>query len=180
MPGDGSLNRFRGDSSTYLVYRQRVANPGPSSDYSQWTSTGASGMAIAACSQGSEVLLFRVANTSPWHIWRLESSDYGATWGSWIDTGLVSDANGRIAAAQKSNGNVCILYTRGATLYSCKRTSGAWGSETAWTNSLNSITGIAVIHYGDWNTIVTGTDTSTCKLSPRRSNVWCGLTDIIR
>jgi len=38
-----------------------------------------------------------------------------------------------------------------------------WEVAAAWTNSMNSITGLAVTHMGDWNIVVTGTQAATLK-----------------
>jgi len=38
-----------------------------------------------------------------------------------------------------------------------------WEAATAWTNSMNSITGLAVTYMGDWNIVLTGTQATTLK-----------------
>lgn len=40
MPSDGSLIRLRVASEGGTLYRQRVTDPGPASDFSVWTSWG--------------------------------------------------------------------------------------------------------------------------------------------
>ncbi|MEE9366525.1 MAG: hypothetical protein V3W44_07560, partial [Dehalococcoidales bacterium] len=61
MPGDGSLVRVKvtlpGDSRK--LYRQRVPDPGPTSDFSQWTYTNQLNAAAVACAEvGAEVSIF--------------------------------------------------------------------------------------------------------------------------
>jgi hypothetical protein len=133
---------------------------------SEPTWAGRTSKAVAITSHGSEALAFLIDRYSPFHIFRAESNDNGETWGDWIDTGLASDADGVLAATHKGNGDVCLLYSRGSTLYSCKRENGTWGAEAVWTNSLQSITGVGVFYEGDWNVIVTGIDPSG------RKGVW--------
>ena len=166
MPGDGSLIRITGGPDRQ-VYVQRVIDPDEDSDYSTgWTQfTNGQQYVVASSSQGSNVVLFIISNTNGW-LAHNTSTDYGATWSGW--TGILTSgyANGRIAAAHKSNGDVCVIYSANNALYRVKRLSGTWGSAAAWSNSLNSITGIAVVHQGDWNIVVTGTDTND------RAGVW--------
>ena len=81
MPADGSLIRLyatlAGDNRK--LYRQRVTNPGPGSDFTQWNYLSIYGiMAVAACSLGAEVSLFWVKTTG--EIDRIKSTDNGATW----------------------------------------------------------------------------------------------------
>jgi len=53
LSGDGSLVRARvSNSSPFWLYIQRIASPGPGSDFSQWSSfvqvSGSSGIALAS------------------------------------------------------------------------------------------------------------------------------------
>ena len=61
MPGDGSVIRARitPPADSRKLYRQRVADPGPQSDFSQWTYTNQyNAIAVAAASLGAEVSIF--------------------------------------------------------------------------------------------------------------------------
>ncbi|MBI4283257.1 MAG: hypothetical protein HY663_02165, partial [Chloroflexi bacterium] len=83
MPGDGSLIRVRitppGDSRK--LYRQRVANPDASSDFSSWSDTNQYNcLVVAAASLGVEVSIFWI--NSGREIRCLKSTDYGVSWGS--------------------------------------------------------------------------------------------------
>jgi len=76
--GQGSMHRIRAAASNTL-YRQKVTNPGPSSDYSQWTqiATDCYGpCAIAA--YGAKVYIFY--RTTGNVLWKHYSHDYGQTW----------------------------------------------------------------------------------------------------
>jgi hypothetical protein len=80
VPGDGSLVRARLTplSDAGKLYRQRVASPGPGSDFSQWTDTSQyNAMAVAAASLGAEVSIFWVKTKR--EVRRIKSTDYGAT-----------------------------------------------------------------------------------------------------
>ena len=77
MPGDGSLIRVRvtppGDSRK--LYRQRVASPGPASDFSQWTYTNQLNVAAVACAaMGAEVSILWTDGVNR-KIQRLKSND---------------------------------------------------------------------------------------------------------
>ena len=160
IPGDGSLIRMRTDASNNL-YRQRVTSPDVGSDFSSWTSWGVTAYAVALCSYGSKIFAFRIGTDGK--LYRSESTDYGASWGSWIDMGNISgDATFRLAASMKDADHALLLYSNGSTLY---RILGPdpWGAAAAWTNSMNSITGLAVTYMGDWNIMVTGTQATTQK-----------------
>jgi len=83
MPGDGSIIRVRitvpGDGRK--LYRQRVANPGPSSDFSNWTYTNQYNcVVVAAASLGADVSIFWINSNR--EIRRIKSTDNGVNWGS--------------------------------------------------------------------------------------------------
>ena len=158
MPEDGSLIRIRIDPSNNYVYLQRVDDPSPDSDFSQWEQVGTGTEDVALTSLGSEVILFGRAIGGNCEIYRRESHNCGETWGDLIWTGLYSDESGVIAATHKPNGDVCLLYTRGSTLYRSRRLVGVWEAEAAWTNALQAISGVGVFYEGDWDVMVTGVD----------------------
>jgi hypothetical protein len=160
MPGDGSLIRMRTDASNNL-YRHRVTSPDVGSDFSSWTSWGVTAYAVALCSYGSKVFAFRIGTDGK--LYRSGSTDYGASWGSWIDMGNISgDATFRLAASIKDADHALLLYSNGSTLY---RILGPdpWGAAAAWTNSMNLINGVAVTYMGDLNIVVTGKQDTTLR-----------------
>ncbi|MGA2670131.1 MAG: hypothetical protein ABSF21_01745 [Dehalococcoidia bacterium] len=76
--GQGAMHRIRASAVNKLYY-QKVTNPGPSSDYSQWTqiATDCSGpCAIAA--YGAKVYIFY--RTTGNVLWKYYSHDYGVSW----------------------------------------------------------------------------------------------------
>lgn len=156
MPGDGSLVRAR--VSGGRLYYQRVPGPGTLSDYSTWMDLSACANAgVALCADGSRVLLFYV-DTNGTTLKVRESTDNGSTLGAAVTVATAASAVTWLAADAKSGGDAVLLYSAGATVYSVKRASGAWGSSAAWSNSVASVTGLACYYQGDWNAAVCGTN----------------------
>ncbi len=158
MPGDGSLIRAR--VSGGHVYYQRVASPGPGSDFSAWTDLGVCADAdVALCAEGSRVVLFYV-DAGGTQVKLRESTDNGATLGAPVTAATASGAVTWLAADVKANGDACLVYSVAGNVFSAKRTSGTWAAPAAWTNTTASITGLACYHHGDWNLAVAGTDSA--------------------
>ncbi|MFH1003513.1 MAG: hypothetical protein V1780_05145, partial [Chloroflexota bacterium] len=160
MPGDGSLVRARVTPPVDAgkLYRQRVASPGPGSDFSQWVYTGQyDALVVAAASLGAEASIFWVKGSR--QIYQLKSTDYGATWGSpqLLGYSPTTSVYG-MAAAYRPDGDIALFFTDQAILYVMKRTGGSWGSRVAWDKSTGSLSGVATLYDGDWNLLVTGQD----------------------
>lgn len=162
IPGDGSLIRVRitPGSDSCKLYRQRVASPGPQSDFSTWTYTNeynCQAVAVAAC--GSEVSIFWVNLNR--ELRRIKSTDYGATWGSaqTLDYSPGTSVYG-VAAAYKPNGDIAVFFTSENTLYVKQCVSGNWQEKSAWDKTAGELSSVAVVYDGDWNLLVTGQDTS--------------------
>jgi len=163
MPGDGSLVRARitPPADSRKLYRQRVANPGPSSDFSQWTYTNQYNAAVVACaSLGAEVSIFWIDSANR-KIQRLKSTDYGATWGSpeTIDYSPTTSIYG-LAAAYKPNGDLAIFFADQSNLYVKKHVSGQWQTKSAWDKTTGDLSGVAAVYDADWNLLVTGKDSA--------------------
>ena len=162
MPGDGSLIRARITlpADSRKLYRQRVANPGPSSDYSTWTYTNQyNAVVVASASLGAEVSIFWI-NTSK-EIRRIKSTDNGVTWGSpeLIDYTPTTAIYG-LTAAYKPNGDLAIFFADQATLYVKKHIGGNWQNKTAWDKTTGDLSGVACVYDADWNLFVTGKDSA--------------------
>ncbi|MBA7705182.1 hypothetical protein ES703_114006 [subsurface metagenome] len=162
MPGDGSLIRARitPPADSRKLYRQRVANPNPDSDFSQWVYTNQySAVIVACCSSGAEVSIFWIKSDRK--IYQLKSTDYGVNWGSPELLGYTpTTAINGIAAAYKPNGDIALFFADQATLYVMKRINGSWGNSVAWDKSTGDLSGVATVYDGDWNLIITGKDTN--------------------
>ncbi len=161
MPGDGSLVRARiaPPADSRKLYRQRVASPGPGSDFSQWTYTSQyNAVVAAAASLGAEVSIFWINSSR--EIRRIKSADYGASWGSpeFIDYSPTTAIYG-LAAAYKPGGDLAIFFADQATLYVKKNTGGQWQTKSAWNKTTGNLSGVAGVYDADWNLLVTGRDT---------------------
>ena len=86
--GQGIMHRIRAAAGN-ILYHQKITDPGPSSDYSQWTqiATDCAGP-CAIASQGAKVYIFY--KTTGNVLWKYYSHDYGQTWD---DAQLVSYAD---------------------------------------------------------------------------------------
>jgi len=162
MPGDGSMVRARVTlpADSRKLYRQRVANPGPGSDFSQWTYTSQyNAVVVVAASLGAEVSIFWI-NTSR-EVRRIKSTDYGVNWGSpeLIDYSPTTAIYG-LVAAYKPGGDLAIFFADQSTLYVKKSISGLWQTKSAWDKTTGNLSGIAGAYDGDWNLLVTGKDTA--------------------
>jgi len=162
MPGDGSLIRARitPPSDSRKLYRQRVAAPGPESDFSQWTYTNQyNAIVVASASLGAEVSIFWIKSNR--EIRRIKSTDYGASWGSaeLIDYSPTTAIYG-MAAAYKPGGDLAIFFADQATLYVKKNVSGQWQTKSAWDKTTGDLSGVACVYDADWNLLVTGKDSS--------------------
>ena len=133
---DGSLIRARIDPSTKVLYTQRVTSPGPSSDFSQWTSHGtvsASG-AVALAVGGSALYLFYVdAGLTTLKV--KTSSDNGASWGAAANVTTAGGTKVYLAAAVATSGDVVVFWNEGATVYRSRWNGSSWGTRTAWSTS---------------------------------------------
>ncbi|MBN1862948.1 MAG: hypothetical protein JW790_04830 [Dehalococcoidales bacterium] len=161
VPGDGSLIRVRISPPTdgRKLYRQRVADPGPESDFSQWLYAGQYNVIIvAAGSLGSEASIFWIKNDRS--IYQLESRDCGASWGSpqLIDYSPTTAING-IAVSYRPNGDIGLFFADQDVLYAKQRQSGIWQDKVAWDKTTGELSGVAACYDGDFNLFVTGQDT---------------------
>jgi len=157
---DGSLIRLRvtPPSDNRRLLRQRVVNPGPESDFSQWVDTGRYDvLAVAACTLGSTVSVFWIEGDRSIH--HRKSTDNGATWGTVESIGsTTSAAASGITAAYKNNGDIGVFFTDMEMLYFIKCTSGSWQPETTWDKTTGYLSGVGCLYDGDWNFLVTGRD----------------------
>ena len=162
FPGDGSMIRVRAGppADTRKLYRQRVVNPGPESDFGAWTYTGQySCIAVAAVSCGAEVLVFWIKSDR--QLWCQVSDDYGVSWGypQLIDYSASTSVYG-FAAAGKPNGDIALFFCDQINLYVKRRVGGSWQAKTVWDKSTGLLSGVAAACGSDWNLVVSGKDTS--------------------
>ncbi len=161
MPEDGSLVRVRisPPADGRKLYRQRVADPGPEADFSQWTYPGQyNAVIIAAGSLGVEVSIFWIKSDRS--IYQLKSSDCGLSWGApqLIDYSPTTAING-IAVSYRPNGDIGLFFADQDTLYAKQRRNGIWQDKVAWDKTSGELSGVAAEYDGDFNLFVTGQDT---------------------
>jgi len=160
MPGDGSLIRVRvtPPSDARKLYRQRVADPTPQSDFSQWVYTSQYDVVtVACCSLGAEASIFWIKGDRK--LYHLKSTDYGASWASpQLLTYTPTTAINGLACAYKPNGDIAVFFADQATLYVMKRVNDSWQGKIAWDKTTGDLSGVAVVYGDDWNLFVTGRD----------------------
>lgn len=159
MPGDGSLVRARIDPSTGALYIQRVAAPGPGSDFATWwyQATVSAAAGVCATAAGANVLVFYV-DTDGATVKCIESTDYGASFGGPVTVVTAGSAVGWMASGLKSDGTALLIYSVGAVVYAVKRSGGFWGTPAAWSNSVASVSGLACRYVVDFDVVVSGSD----------------------
>lgn len=160
LPGDGSMIRVRitPPSDSRKLYRQRVVDPNPESDFSQWSYCGQyNAVIVATASLGAEVSIFWIKSDRK--IQRLKSTDYGSSWSSpeIIDYSPTTAING-IAAAYKPNGDLALFFADQATLYVKELISGQWQTKQAWDKNTGDLSGVAATCDSDYNLFLTGKD----------------------
>jgi hypothetical protein len=155
MPGDGSLIRVRKNGTN--LYLSRVTSPGPGSTYSSWGSSFGGFVAnakVAIASLGANVI---VVSCDASTLWRKESSNYGASWGSWTQMSNTRPCERAVAVAFKPNGDCAIVHASDVndptSLYIQKRTSGSWSTGLGQRIGDWEIEGLAMYYDGDWNII---------------------------
>ena len=161
IPDDGSLIRVRLTplADGRKLYRQRVANPGPESDFSQWTYANQYNVVtVTCCSLGAEVSIFWIKSDRG--VYWLKSTDYGVSWGTpeLIDYSPTTAIYG-IAASYKPDGDIALFFADQATLYAKKYVSGSWQDKVAWDKTTGDLSGVAACYDGDFTLFITGKDT---------------------
>ena len=159
VPADGALLRARIDPATGALTRQRVANPGPTSDFTNWTpvTTVAVGPRLGLAAGGTRALIALV-RTDGVSVEAYESTNSGGTFPVSIVLAVAPATVTAVTVAMASDGSAAVLYAAAGVVYSVRRTGlGAWGAATAWSQSLASVSGLAAFFELDFNVLVSGT-----------------------
>ena len=160
VPADGSLLRVRIDPGTGALTRQRVASPGPGSDFTNWTTiatvdaTPRCGLATA----GTRALIASV-RTDNVSVEVRESINSGASFpvSQVVATGPAAAT--AVAVAMEADASAAVLYASSGTVYSVSRSGlGAWSAPAAWSQSLAAVNGLAAFFEVDYNVLVSGTN----------------------
>ena len=162
MPADGSLVRARVASGALWV--QRVANPGPASDFSAWTrlDTTSALCNVAVCGHGVTVLVFFRDAANPRVVNVRESRDSGLTWrAAYAAATLPSGSVACLAAAFNDAGTPALfLGASDGSLYVSQRPGDFWSTPAARDYGLSEVTGLACAYDGAWRLAVTGENAS--------------------
>ncbi len=165
--GQGSLYRGRSLGTNPAVYRQKVTNPAPGSDFSNWTQAfSAKDGKFALCAQGAEICFFYFNPSDYNYIYQHRSTNYGATWTSSKITLYLTPnyATNYLAADFKPNGDIYLFnanyhpnYTGRAIVYVLRRINNLWDTYPTIILEFGQDihTGIAVKYDGDWNLLIT-------------------------
>ena len=157
---DGSLIRARitlpGEGGS--LYHQRIANPGPQSNFSAWTCANQFNcLAVALAAYGAEVSIFWINGSQ--ELKRLKSNDYGASWAApeFLGYSLSTDIHS-LTAAYKPNGDLAVFIAEMNFLTVKQYINGGWQEMVFWNDSTCLISSAAVSYHGDWNLLATGQD----------------------
>lgn len=123
----------------------------------------------------SNVVNWRMDSTLPTYArgYSFDSSNSGTSWLMRLISDFMFEIQGYVAA---------MLYRR-------RRLSGVWEDAEMWTNGMEDISGISVLHWADWNVLLTGQDRDnspgifTCVFGDGYSQTvgkWRGLADIVK
>lgn len=160
VAGDGALLRVRIDPSTGALSRQRVATPGPDSDFSAWTAvaTVAAGPRVGLAASGTRAMIASVRADGV-RVEVRESSDSGATFGTPTVLAVAPGTVTAVASSMGPDGTAAVFYAVGGTVYAVRRFGTArWRSATAWSRSLATVDGLAASFSVDHNVLISGTN----------------------
>lgn len=169
IAADDSIVRVRNNAGN--VERQRITDPTNESQWNSWTDTTwdcKAGFQVSLATTGAYVWMFYISPDG--RIVKChESSNYGATFGAFVNVHTCATINGTesVAGAVQNNGEPIVFFSCGdpaglqTHLYVCKRTSGVWGSASSWGKSaIHRVKGLAVYKSTstDYNLLFGGQD----------------------
>ena len=160
VAGDGALLRVRIDPSTGALTRQRVASPGPVSDYGSWTpvATVAAGPRVGLAARGTRAIIASV-RTDGVIVDVRESTDGGATFGAASAVAVASGMVTAVACSLARDGTAAVIYAVGGGVYAVRRfRTGRWLGPAAWSRSLATVNALAASFEVDHNVLISGTN----------------------
>jgi hypothetical protein len=167
IPADGSVCRVKAESNK--VYFQRVTSPGTGSNWTAaWTNLGTvtATTRVAIAALGTEVVVFADDGVN---LYRRQSANSGATWGSWVSMANARPGARGIAAAYKSNGDMAVVHASDlndpTSLYIQIRAGGTWSGGLGQIAGDFEISALALYHNGDWNLLALILDGSSIRLA---------------
>ena len=160
VAGDGALLRVRIDPSTGALTRQRVAQPGPASNYGAWTpvTTVATGPRAGLAANGTRAMIASV-HTDGVSVEVRESSDGGGTFDAPSVVGVAPSVVSAVACSMAPDGTAAVIYAAGGVVYGVRRFRTArWRAAAAWSRSLATVNALAATFDADHNVLVSGTN----------------------
>jgi len=155
--GSTNLHRIRNDSTG------ATGNAQYQTDATGWVtmSSAADVVHVAIAAIGARVFLFY--NRGLGLYWRESTNDGGTFSAEALIGTAVSTLNALAVAYKNAGGDLAIFYVTTATVRRIRRTSGTFGAGAAWTQTANSINGLAACWNGDFLIALTGTETTTLR-----------------
>jgi len=154
--GNPTFMRFWSDPDAGDILKANFPVIGPTADYGSWATWfgGIPAWDIACHGYGSHFMC-AVFVQADGDLYAFDETVTPAA----IAT-LSADATYRVAVAMKNNDNALCIYSDDADVYAATWTrGGGWSAFNKWTlAAMNSITGLAVNHQGDYNVMITGID----------------------
>ncbi len=117
-------------------------------------------VAIAAVNNARVIMVYNRGTG----IYYRESTNQGTSFGAEtliVTAGATVNALG--VAYRNTSGDLAVFWAEGATVRRIRRTSDAFGSAASWSQTANSINGLAVAWNGDFHIVLTGSETTTLR-----------------
>ena len=168
MPADGSICRVRQAAASGKLYYQRVTSPSAASDWTSWTDWDAAPAAtfVGMAAMGTEVIAFCHDNV---YLYYKQSTNSGATFGSWTVMMNTRPCEMGCAAAFKANGDLAVVHASDVndptSLYIQIRTGSTWSTGLGQISGDFAIYGLALYHKDDWNIIALMLEGTTLRLA---------------
>jgi len=131
---------------------------------SGWTTVSSAAdavhVAIAAVNNARVIMVYNRGMG----IYYRESTNQGTSFGAEtliLTAGATVNALG--VAYRSTSGDLAVLWAEGATVRRIRRTSGAFASAASWSQTANAINGMAVAWNGDFQIVLTGSETTTLR-----------------
>jgi len=120
-----------------------------------WTYWRPATRLCALASNANNLAALAVDHATPTTIYLSESSDGGANWSAFALAITHTSTITYIAAAIKSNGDLCVIVNDGTEIAAYRRVATVWQAKVVSAVAI-TVSGLAIDYEGDWNCVVTG------------------------
>lgn len=135
--------------------RQNRANPASSPAFDSWDVLRPTTRNCAIAHYGQNLAAFAVDNATPTTIYLSWSTDGGVNWSAFTLVITHTSTITHIAAAMKSNGDLCVIVNDAAEVAAYRRVATVWQAKVVSAVAC-TVSGLAIAYDGDWNCVVTG------------------------